>query len=224
MIWQDKGFLLSKIKYNENSIIADFFTEKYGKTTGLVFGATSQKIKNYLLIGNNFYLNFNSKNDNKIGYFKIELEKIKTPLYLGNEKKLLCIIYSMNLIKILTVENQKNKIIYNLIDELFDILAGKNWLTEYVLWELKVFKNVGYDINFEDYVKKISYKNNIKFVVESNNKIVPNFLIYKNNLSDDLNEVMQGFKIVGEFLDKTILKPNNISYPISRNNFVNSIK
>ena len=47
MIWQDKGYLLSKTKYNENSIIAEFFTENHGKCTGLIFGATSQKIKNY---------------------------------------------------------------------------------------------------------------------------------------------------------------------------------
>ena len=49
MIWQDKGFLLSKNKYNENSIIAEFFSEHHGKTTGIIFGATSNKIKNYLL-------------------------------------------------------------------------------------------------------------------------------------------------------------------------------
>ena len=44
MIWQDKGFLISKNKYNENSIIAEFFTQQYGKITGLIFGATSRKI------------------------------------------------------------------------------------------------------------------------------------------------------------------------------------
>ena len=70
MIWQDIGYLLSKIKYSENGIIADFFTESRGKVTGLIFGATSKKIKNYLLIGNRFHLNYNAKNDSKIGNFK----------------------------------------------------------------------------------------------------------------------------------------------------------
>ena len=224
MIWQDKGFLISKNKYNENSIIAEFFTQQYGKITGLIFGATSRKIKNYLLIGNNFYLNFNSKNENKIGYFKIEINNITTPLYLDNEKKLLCIIYSMNLIKILTVENQENSNLYIAINNLFEILSKENWLTEFILWELRVYKNIGYDINFEDYVKKVSDNKNEKFIVESNNKTIPNFLIYKNNILTDFNDNIEAFKIVGEFLDKTILKPNNISYPISRSYFFNSIK
>ena len=131
----------------------------------------------------------------------------------------------MNLIKILTVESQENKNIYNLIDSLFEILSKDNWLIDFILWELNFYKNIGYDINFENYVKKVSdKKENEKFIVESNDRIIPNFLIYRNNISKDFNDVVSGFKIVGEFLEKTILKPNNITYPISRSNFLNSIK
>ena len=43
MNWQDKGYLLSKVKYSENGVIADFFTESRGKVSGLIFGATSKK-------------------------------------------------------------------------------------------------------------------------------------------------------------------------------------
>ena len=71
MRWQDKGYLLSLNKYNENSAIADFFTENKGKTSGVIFGATSKKIKNYLLIGNKFHLNFTSNQNGKVGYFKV---------------------------------------------------------------------------------------------------------------------------------------------------------
>ena len=89
MNWQDIGFLISKNKYNENSIIAEFFTEKHGKVTGVIFGATSKKIKNYLLVGNNFHINFNSKNINKLGYFKLEINNINTPLFLDDKKNYL---------------------------------------------------------------------------------------------------------------------------------------
>ena len=58
MNWDDTGYLISKNKYNENSVIADFFTEKHGKCSGIIFGATSKKTKNYLQIGNKFHLNY----------------------------------------------------------------------------------------------------------------------------------------------------------------------
>ena len=65
MNWDDKGFLLSKNKYNENSLIAEFYTKDHGKVSGLIFGGTSKKIKNYLQIGNKIYLNFSSKSENR---------------------------------------------------------------------------------------------------------------------------------------------------------------
>ena len=63
MIWDDNGFLLSKNRYNENSLIIEVFTKNHGKVPGIVFGGTSKKIKNYLQIGNDLYVNFNTKSE-----------------------------------------------------------------------------------------------------------------------------------------------------------------
>lgn len=224
MIWQDKGFLLSKNKYNENSIIAEFFTENYGKTTGIIFGATSKKIKNYLLIGNKFHLNFTSNQNGKIGYFKIEIDKIYTPLYLDDKKKLFCIIYTINLVKILTMENQYNKDIYYSLENFFKILNEDCWLLNFIFWELKFYKIIGYDINFAEYAKNLIIKGDEKYIVESNKKIIPNFLIDKTAVPKNNYEILNGYKIVGDFLEKTILRPNNITYPTSRSEFLNLIK
>ena len=45
MTWDDTGFLISKNKYSENSLIVEFFTENHGKVPGIIFGGTSKKIK-----------------------------------------------------------------------------------------------------------------------------------------------------------------------------------
>ena len=85
MIWDDIGFLLSKNRYNENSLIAEIYTKNHGKISGIIFGGTSKKIKNYLQIGNNLYVNFNSKSENRIGYFKIEIQQALSPYYFDNK-------------------------------------------------------------------------------------------------------------------------------------------
>ena len=38
MNWDDKGFLISKNKYNENSLIVDIYTKNHGKVSGIIFG------------------------------------------------------------------------------------------------------------------------------------------------------------------------------------------
>ena len=226
MNWQDKGFLISKNKYNENSIIAEFFTKEHGKVSGVVFGATSKRIKNYLLVGNNFHINFNSKNINKLGYFNLEINNLNTPLFLDDKKKLSCVVYTMNLIKLLTVENQENENIFISIGDFFQLLNENKWLKLFLLWELNFFKNIGYDINFKDYVSLKKINNDEKYIVKSSNgeKIIPNFLVEKKKEPTNDNEVLFGLKIVGDYLEKTILKPNNISLPITRSDFINNIR
>ena len=224
MNWQDKGYLLSLNKYNENSSIAEFFTENNGKVVGVIFGSTSKKIKSYLLIGNKFHINSKLREDGRLGYLKVEIDEIKTPIYLENKKKLFCNIYCMNLIKILTVENESNMEIYFLLEKLFKIIDLDNWLVEFLYLELNILKSIGYDINFKEYVVNKNINGQTKYVVDSSQKIIPGFLIDKKNIPENTKDIYSGYSIVGDFLDKTIIKPNNKSFPSSRNDFINLLK
>ena len=221
---EDKGFLLSKNKYNENSAIAEFYTENNGKVSGIIFGATSAKIKNFLLIGNYFSIELNSKYQNRAGYLKIEIDKIFTPHFLEHKTKLNCIIYSLNLIKILTVENQSNKKIYNQFFKLFELLNDDDWIKKFIFWELEIIKLVGYDINFNNYVDdNIKSKKNGYISTLDGSKEIPIFLLNDQNTKINYNELKDGLKIVGDFLNKTVLLPNNINFPTSRNEFIKLI-
>ena len=226
MIWDDKGYLLSKNKYSENSIISEVFTKDHGKVSGIIFGGTSKKIKNYLQIGNKIHVNFNSKNDNKLGYFKVEIQQALSPLYFDNQKKLSCITSAMNLIKILTAENQKNINIYELIKDFYLLLDKDNWIKRYIFWELELFKVLGYDLELKNLVDKEIVGNKLQYISKSNTnkKIIPNFLIEKNEEPVDLTNLKKGLFLIGDYLEKTILRPNNLSQPISRLNFINSLK
>ena len=226
MIWDDTGFLLSKNKYNENSIISEIYTKNHGKISGIIFGGTSKKIKNYLQIGNEIHVNFNSKSENKIGYFKIEILKALSPLYFENPQKLLSILSAMQLVRLLTADSQTNKNIYFLIDKFYRILKDKNWIKEYVYWELELFKLLGYDLELKNLVDKKLVGNELQYVSKSNieKKIVPKFLIDQDIINVDMINLKKGLKLVGDYLEKTILKPNNLNQPISRLQFINTIK
>src|SRR6056300_1146288 len=202
MNWSDSGYLISKNRYNENSIIAEFFTKERGKISGIIFGGTSKKIKNYLQIGNKLHINYNSKNENRTGYFKIEILEACTPRYFDNNMKLSCISSGMNLIKILTAEAQANLDVYNLLEKFFIILSNENW------------------------VEKNIVNNEIEYSAKSSieKKIVPNFFIDKSIKVIDNETLLKGLKLVGDYLEKTVLKPNNLNSPINRNYFISTLK
>ena len=226
MNWDDKGYLLSKNRYNENSLIAEIFTQNHGKISGIIFGGTSKKIKNYLQIGNSLHINFNSKSENKIGYFKIEILKAFSPIYFDNSKKLNCINSAMNLIKILTAESQSNYKLYELINEFYFILTQSNWLKEYIFWELKLLGILGFNLDLKNMVNKKKVDNKVLYIVEtiSEKKLIPNFLVDEIHDEIDPKELLNGLKLVSDFIDKTVLKPNGINFPDSRNQFFNSLK
>ena len=226
MNWVDNGFLLSKNRYNENSLISEVFTKNHGKVPGIIFGGTSKKIKNYLQIGNNIHVNFNSKSENNIGYFKIEIHKALSPYYFDNQQKLSCISSAMHLIRILTAEFQKNNTIYLLIEKFYALLKNDNWIKDYIFWELELLKILGYDLEFEKIVDKEISDDKLQYFSRSlkDKKIIPNFLIEKNQNSEDIKTLLSGLKLVGDYLDKTILKPNNLTQPISRIQFISTLK
>ena len=226
MNWDDTGFLISKIKYNENSLISEFYTKNHGKISGIVFGGTSKKIKNYLQIGNQLFLNYNSKSENKLGYFRLEIQKVYSPIYFENSQKLSCINSTMNLIRLLTADSQSNIEIFNLIEKFYLILLSDEWLKDYIHWELELLKTIGFDLELNKLATKELLGDNTVYFVKSNTekKIIPNFLIDKEIIVKDLKTLLKGMKLVSDFLEKTILKPNNINYPISRSQFINSLK
>jgi len=226
MNWIDEGFLISKNRYNENSLIAELYTKKRGKISGIIFGGTSKKIKNYLQIGNKLHINYNSKNDNKIGYFKVEIINAFSPIYFDHKQKLSCITSATNLVKILTADSQANIKVYKIIENLFLILKKDDWLKKYIFWELELLKILGYDLELENLVKKDIIEDQVIYYAKSSSekKYVPNFMIEKDLEAIDKKTLLNGLKLVGDYLDKTILKPNNINYPISRLLFINSLK
>ena len=226
MTWDDLGFLLSKTRYNENSVIAEIFTKNYGKVSGVIFGGTSKKIKNYLQIGNKIHVSFNAKSENKIGYFKIEILKALSPIYFENPQKLSAILSAMQLVKLLTAESQHNENIYILIKKFYSILKNQNWIKEYIFWELELFKLIGYDLELKKLVDKKLIGNQFQYVSKSTveKKIIPNFLIDQDDTNIDKVNLLMGLKLVGDYLEKTILKPNNLNQPISRLQFINTIK
>lgn len=226
MNWDDTGFLLSKNRYSENSLMAEFFTKDHGKVSGIIFGGTSKKIKNYLQIGNKIYTSYNSKSENRVGYFKIEIHQALSPLYFDNQQKLSCISSAMHLVKLLTAASQKNLTIYNLIENFYTILGNENWIKNYIFWELELFKLLGYDLEFKNLVEKKIIDDQFQYVSKSSvdKRIVPNFLIDKSVNVEDTKTLLSGLKLIGDYLDKTILKPNNLTYPISRLQFINSLR
>ena len=112
------------------------------------------------------------------------------------------------------------------IEIFFNNLSSKNWLKHYIFWELNLLKFLGYDLNLENIVTSENINNQLKYTVKSSSAVkqVPNFLVDKNEEDINFDTLLLGLKLVTDYLQKSILIPNNISQPYSRINFINILK
>jgi len=188
MYWSDEGYLLSKNNFDENSIIVEAFTLNHGKYNGIIYGGSSRKQKRIFQIGNKILLHWKSKNENKLGYFNVELLKPISPFFFDDKKRSACILSATSILKILLPERQINKKIYSSFEMMLTNLKFDNWIKLYINWELSLIKELGYEsgakINNEGSNKK-ALKHNRNLLME--NFIIPNrlqFPLFRNILEN----------------------------------------
>ena len=216
MYWKDEGYLLSKNNFDENYIIIEVFTLLHGKYTGIVYGGSSRKQKKNFQIGNKLSLNWKSKNENKTGYFNIELIKPITPHFFDDKKKSISILSATSLLKILLPERQVNKKIYNLFDILLSKLFLRDWIKLYIYWELSLIKELGFEINF--FNNKINLYNS-KNLIKINDKLfeLPRLILKDNLKIISNNEIKEALLFNKNIIVENFIIPNNLKLPLPRN-------
>ena len=173
MYWKDEGYLLSKHNYDENSIIIETFTLDHGKYTGIVYGGSSKKQKRNFQVGNKILLNWKSKNQNRSGYFNVELIKPISPFFFDDKKRSICILSATSILKMLLPERQTNKKIYISFENMLKNLSSDNWIKLYINWELSLIKELGFETS-----KKINHNEDTKKALAFNrNLLMENFII-----------------------------------------------
>ena len=185
MIWEDVGFLLKKRNFSENSIIAQFFTKDHGKISGIIYGGTSRKVKNYLQVGNKLKLIYKSKNVEKIGYFTTEIMDVNSAIHFDNKNILLCIQSACYFLLTLLPENEKNSEIYRNSEELFKNFKNKDWILHYINWERMLIKELGFEVNIKNEIfaqnKKMS-KSNIFSALNYNKNLLFSYFFTPNKI------------------------------------------
>jgi len=220
MNWENEGFILSKRKFRENAIILEVFTSDFGKVNGIVYGGTSRKVKNYLQLTNKIYLNYVSKNENRIGYFKTELIEAFAPRYFNNKNKILCLNSITSILRILLPENQKTKNIYDSLENLLSHFDNKDWFLNYLYWELNLISNLGFGFD-TDKMSNINGQKYINIKIDNIDYKIPVFLISKDNVNINSNEIYDGLLFTRKLMENKFFIPNNIKFPLSRKIFEN---
>ena len=218
MNWEDECYLLSKRKFRENANIINVFTKSKGKVSGVVYGGNSRKIRNYLQLSNKLFVIYNSKNENKAGYFKTELIKPVSPSYFNDKKRTSALISLCSILNILLPELQPNQSIFKSFEKLIESLNLENWVILYIFFELNLIKNLGYDPNLSKFKNDVTNEDEIKRIkIESFYYEVPEYLISKKIPDKASNYLIKkSLYFTRHIIQNRFFIPNNLTFPKSR--------
>jgi DNA repair protein RecO (recombination protein O) len=217
MNWQDEAYLLSKIKFRENANIISVFSNSFGKVSGIVYGGNSRKIKNYLQISNKIYIFYNSKNNNRVGYFKTELLEPISPKFFNNKQKTSALLSITSILNALLPESQPYKNLYTSINELILNFDNNNWINCYINWELNLIKELGYDANLQQFKNKNLDTNEMREIkIDDIKYMVPVFLINQESVEKNNKLLNKALNFTRSILLNKFFLPNNIIFPRSR--------
>ena len=217
MNWEDECYLLSKKKFRENANIINVFSKNRGKVSGVVYGGSSRKIKNYLQISNKLYINHNAKNENRLGYFKTELVKPISPLYFNDKERSSALLSISSILNMILPDSQPNKNIYKSFEEFLNSIKLNNWVILYIFLELSLIKDLGYDPNLEKFKNNKSETDFQKIKIDTFTYDVPSYLI-QNRIPDDLskNLIKASLNFTRNIIQNRFFLQNNLPFPRSR--------
>ena len=215
MYWKDEGYLLSKNIFNENSIIIETFTLNHGKYSGIVYGGASRKLKKNFQIGNKILLNWKSKGENRAGYFNTELIKPISPLFFDDKKRSICILSAVSILKILLPSGQINKDIYHSFEKMLNELQSFNWINLYILWELSLIKQLGFEINFLG--RENEKDNNNSVLINHRSFNIPKLLRSTGTNINSNKEISEALLFNKNLFLENFILPNKLKLPSPRN-------
>ncbi|MAK12926.1 MAG: DNA repair protein RecO [Candidatus Pelagibacter sp.] len=149
MRWSDTGYLISISSIKENTSILKIFSENYGCYSGLFFGSSSKKKKPDLQLGNKIKVHYNSKSEDRIGYFSIELIANTSIKFFNENIKLNLLLTSLEVISKVMPDRQTYKGVFDDFDLFIEKLESDNF-KPYLIWEFNFLKKMGYGIDLNE--------------------------------------------------------------------------
>ena len=96
----------------------------------------------------------------------------------------------------------------------------------YIFWEINILKEIGYDLNLRSNL--ISGNNNkynkLLVNIDNENVYIPSFLVENFTKNIDIASIYSALNFIGKFINRNILIPNNLKYPVTRQKLENFFK
>lgn len=229
MDWTDDGIVLSARKHGETSAIVALLTRAHGRHLGLVRGGAGKRARGVLQPGNRVEARWRARLADHLGTFICEMtEAVAAPL-MKDRLRLAGLSAACAMAESVLPEREPHPAVYEALVALLAAIGGGGWPSAYVKWELGLLSELGFGLDLSacaatganDQLAYVSPKSGRAVSLAAGEPykdvllVLPPFLL-RAGAGGAPEEVAQGLKLTGYFLEKNVFRHLNRGLPAAR--------
>jgi DNA repair protein RecO (recombination protein O) len=238
MNWSDQAIIISIKGFGENSAIVQVLSCQHGLFRGMVRNIKSAKRRSDYMIGNIVNVKWQARIVDHLGNFTMELQETIAAFILSNPVRLLalssiCAVLSHSLPE-RTIEQT---LFILLLDFLKRLKYGEHWKKAYINLELELLSKLGFGVSLTNCAVS-GVSEDLRYVSPKTGRAVsatcgqaygpklltlPQFIINKELPEPNNQEMLEGLRLTGYFLNKHQIPPKNQGLPRVRSQLIEII-
>lgn len=236
MEWADEGVILGIRRLGEHGIVASVLTRDHGRHPGLVHGGAGKDKRGMLQPGNRVRVWWRGRLAEQLGSYRMEPVRAFAAEMFDDPNRLAALSSACALCEVALPERQAHPAAHAALVALLEALHSGAWPSVYVHWELALLRDLGYGLDLAQ-CAATGTNDGLAFVSPKTGRAVslsagepyrdkllalPRFLVQGGE--GDRNEVFEGLKLAGFFLDRHVLTPQHAVLPAARSRLVDRFR
>lgn len=238
MNWSDEGYVLSVRRHGEAAAIVNLLTRAHGRHAGLVRGGMGRRLRGVLQPGNRVAAEWRGRLAEHLGTYTVEALRDHAAGLLSDGDRLAGLTAAAAVTEAALPEREPHETIHDGFAVLLEALAGtRAWPAVYVRFELGLLAELGFGLdlshcaatgNTEDltYVSPRSARAvSSEAAAPYKDKLLPlpPFLLNGSVDEPSRQDVLDGLRLTGHFLETAVFAPHNRPLPGARERLLERI-
>jgi DNA repair protein RecO (recombination protein O) len=236
MNWAEQGFVISARPHGETSAVLELFTRAHGRYLGLVRGGRGRRMRPVLQTGNFLEAQWRARLAEHLGTFSVEPVEMNAARMIDDPLRLAGLTTLAALTQ-LVPEREAHQRLFDAFEIVLTALKGSDhWPALLVRWELGLLEELGFGLDLSTCAATGS-SNELAYVSPKTGRAVssgagapyhdkllalPAFTVGRGDAGID--DVLDGFKLTGFFLDRHIFAARGMDPPESRGRLIAKLK
>lgn len=231
MQWTSEAIILKQESFSDDKLLCHVLSSTHGLYKGLV--SINKKTRNQIQVGNIVQATWRARLEEHLGSFYCELLKPLSMAVLNDKLKLTSVLSLCSILSsCLPSRTIEPKIYDEALSYFLTLKDHKDWIIDYIKLELLLLQELGYGLHL-DSCAVTGLTENLYYVSPKTGNAVsreegkayhdklfllPKFLI-DDNADITQDDIINGLKITGYFIEKRIYKDHSQEMPNIRKRF-----